>query len=166
MKRMMTMVGLQIAVLAGLAGSAAAQTEVTVTAKPLTDSDIALLRHDVQGQKMDIITKTMQLTPAEAAAFWPIYKVYAHDQSLIGDQEYQLIKDYAMNYGQMSDDKAAELAQKTFAIEQSRHDIQVKYWPQFEKALTAKRAAKFYQVDRRLTMMIDLQLASQVPLMQ
>ena len=159
-------IGLQIAVLIGLSSLAGAQTEVTVTAKPLTDSDIALLRHDVQGEKMDIITKTMQFTPAEAAAFWPVYKNYAHDQSLVGDKEYQMIKDYAQNYGQMSDAKAAELAQQTFELEQSRHDIQVKYWPEFEKALTAKRAAKFYQVDRRLTLMIDLQLASQVPLMQ
>jgi len=166
MKRSMMILGLQIAVLVGLSGLAVAQTEVTVTAKPLTDSDIALLRHDVQGQKMEIITKTMQFSAAEAAAFWPVYKNYAHDQNAVGDQEYQLIKDYAQNYGQMSDDKAAELAQKTFGIEQSRHDIQVKYWPQFEKALTAKRAAKFYQVDRRLTLMIDLQLASQIPLMQ
>ena len=165
MKRIVT-VGLQIAVLAGLSGLASAQTEVTVEAKPLTESDIALLRHDVQGQKMDIITKTMQFTDAEAAAFWPVYRNYANEQQGVGDKEYQMIKDYAQNYGQMSDAKAAELAQKTFELEQTRHDIQVKYWPQFEKALTAKRAAKFYQVDRRLTLMIDLELSTEVPLMQ
>ena len=159
-------IGLQIAVLIGLSSLAGAQTQATVEAKPLTDSDIALLRHDVQGQKMEIITKTMQFTDKEAAAFWPLYRNYASEQQAVGDQEYQMIKDYAQNYGQMTDDKAADLAQKTFAIEQSRHDIQVKYWPEFEKVLTAKRAAKFYQVDRRLTLMVDLQLAAGIPLMQ
>ena len=158
--------GLQLGLLAGLSGLAVAQDPVTVTAKPLTDSDIALLRHDVQGDKMAIITKTMQFTDAEAAAFWPVYRNYANEQQGVGDKEYQMIKDYAQNYGQMSDAKAAELAQKTFELEQTRHDIQVKYWPQFEKALTAKRAAKFYQVDRRLTLMIDLELSTEVPLMQ
>jgi Spy/CpxP family protein refolding chaperone len=166
MKRIMMIVGVQVAVLAGLSGLAVAQTQVTVEAKPLTDSDIALLRHDVQGQKMEIITKTMQFTDAEGAAFWPVYRNYVHDQNAVGDQEYQMIKDYAQNYGQMSDAKAAELAQKMFDLEQARHDNEVKYWPQFQKALTAKRAAKFYQVDRRLTLMIDLQIASEVPLMQ
>jgi Spy/CpxP family protein refolding chaperone len=165
MKKIMV-AGLQIAVFVGSAGLAAAQTSVTVTAKPLTDSDIALLRHDVQADKMAIIKKTMQFTDAEAAVFWPLYRNYAHEQHAIGDKEYQLIKDYGQNYGQMTDAKAAELAQKTFEIEQARHDIQVKYWPQFEKALTAQRAAKFYQVDRRLTLMIDLELSSEVPLMQ
>jgi len=158
-------IGLQLGLLAGLSGWAVAQDTVTVTAKPLTDSDIALLRHDVQGDKMAIITKTMQFTDAEAAAFWPVYRNYANEQHGVGDKEYQMIKDYAQNYGQMSDAKAAELAQKTFELEQARHDIQVKYWPQFEKALTAKRAAKFYQVDRRLTLMIDLELSTEVPLL-
>jgi Spy/CpxP family protein refolding chaperone len=162
----MVIIGLQVAALIGWNSLAGAQTSMTVTATPLTDSDIALLRHDVQGQKMDIITKTMQFTDKEADAFWPVYRNYANEQSAVGDQEYQMIKDYAQNYGQMSDDKAAELAQKMFGIEQSRHDVQVKYWPQFEKVLTAKRAAKFYQVDRRLTLMVDLQLASGIPLMQ
>jgi len=38
------------------------------------------------------------------------------------------------------------------------------YWPKFMKALGAKRAAKFYQVDNRLTMMVNIQLASEIPL--
>jgi hypothetical protein len=159
-------IALEVAALIGWSSLAGAQTSATVTAKPLTESDIALLRHDVQGEKMDIITKAMQFSDKEAAAFWPLYRNYANEQQAVGDQEYQMIKDYAQNYGQMTDDKAGELAQKTFAIEQSRHDIQVKYWPEFEKILTAKRAAKFYQVDRRLTLMVDLQLASGIPLMQ
>ena len=58
------------------------------------------------------------------------------------------------------------MSSQRFVVYQSRHDIQVKYWPEFEKVLTAKRAAKFFQVDRRLTLMVDLQLASGIPLMQ
>jgi hypothetical protein len=40
------------------------------------------------------------------------------------------------------------------------------YWQKFERAVGAKRAAKFYQVDNRLTMMINLQLASAIPLLR
>jgi hypothetical protein len=158
--------GLQIAVLAGLNSMAVAQTAVTVEAKPLSDSDIALLRHDVQSAKMDIITKTMQFTDAEAAAFWPLYREYANKQQEIGDTRYRLIKDYAVNYDQMTDAKAGELTRKALDVERSKYELASKYLPRFEKVLTPKRAAKFFQVDRRISLMIDLELSSAVPLLE
>ena len=58
-----------------------------VTAKPLTDSDIQLLRQDVQSDKEKVIKNTMQFTDSEAAAFWPVYKQYAAEQEAISDGE-------------------------------------------------------------------------------
>src|SRR5277367_1637828 len=40
------------------------------------------------------------------------------------------------------------------------------YWPKFEKALGGKRAAKFYQVDNRLSMIINLELTSAIPILK
>jgi DNA anti-recombination protein RmuC len=157
--------GLQLGLLAGLSGLAVAQDTVTVTAKPLTDSDIALLRQNVQSKKMEIITKTMQFTDAEAAAFWPVYRDYANEQQKIGETRYQLIKEYAQSYGQMTDDQAAALTSKADDVEKSLLELRENYWPKFAKALSPKRAAKFYQVDRRLTLMVDLELSTEVPLL-
>jgi len=67
----LVIIGWQLGLLAALSGLAGAQSIVTATAKPLTDSDIGLLRRDVQADKMAIITKTMQqFNDAEASAFW------------------------------------------------------------------------------------------------
>jgi len=159
-------VGLQIGILASLSCLAVAQTSVTVEAKPLTDSDIALLRHNVQAEKMQIITKTMQFTEAEAAAFWPLYREYAHEQEQIGNKRYRTIKDYAANYDQMTDAKAGELTRKILDVERSTYETRSKYLPRFEKVLTPKRAAKFFQVDRRLSLMIDLELSAAIPLLE
>jgi hypothetical protein len=60
-----------------------------VKAKPLTDADMQLLRSDVQADKNDIIAQTMQFTDAESQAFWPLYRNYARDQKLIGDERVQ-----------------------------------------------------------------------------
>jgi hypothetical protein len=158
-------IGLQMAVLAGLNGLAGAQT-VTVEAKPLSESDIALLRHDVQADKMKIITKTMQFTDAEASAFWPLYREYADEQAQIADTRYRIIKDYAANYDQMTDAKAGELTRKLLDVERATYELRSKYLPRFEKVLTPKRAAKFLQVDRRLGLMIDLELSSAIPLLE
>ena len=143
--------------------AALAQT-VEVTAKPLTDTDIQLLRSNLQVGKNEVIAHTMRFTETESTAFWPLYRDYSHDQQVIGDARVQLIKDYAKNYDSMDDAKARDMAQRLLDIDAKLTKLREDYWPKFEKALGAKRAAKFYQVDSRLSMMINLQLASEIPL--
>jgi hypothetical protein len=137
---------------------------VEVKAKPLTDTDIQLLRSDVQSAKNEVIAHTMQFTDPESKAFWPLYRDYARDQQTIGDARYHVIKDYVESYGNMSDATANNLTQRSIDIESRLVALREQYWPKFEKALGAKRAAKFYQVDNRLTLMVNLQLASEIPL--
>jgi len=144
---------------------AIAQT-VEVTAKPLTDADIQLLRSDIQADKNEIITHAMQFTDAESTAFWPIYRDYARDQHQIGDERLQLIKDYAQHYDTMDDAKAKNMTQRLLNIEGKFANLRQEYWPKFEKALGAKKAAKFYQVDNRLTLLVNLQLASEIPMLR
>jgi hypothetical protein len=144
---------------------ALAQT-AEVTAKPLSDSDIQLLRSDVQADKNDIITHTMAFTDQESAAFWPVYRDYARDQQVIGDDRWKLIKDYAANYDTLDDAKADDLAKQMFSIDSRTTKLREDYWPKFEKAIGGKRAAKFYQVDNRLSLIINLKLTSEIPLLR
>jgi hypothetical protein len=142
---------------------ALAQT-IEVTAKPLTDAEIQLARSNVQADKNDIIAHTMRFTDAESSAFWPVYSQYARDQQAIGNDRVQLIKDYAQSYDSIDAAKAKDMVQRMIAIDNKAGQLRESYWPKFEKALGAKRAAKFYQVDNRLTMLVNLQLASEIPL--
>jgi len=135
-----------------------------VSAKPLTDTDIQLLRSDIQAQKEEIIAHTMQFTDPESTAFWPVYRDYSHDQQAIGTERIELIKDYAKNYDTMDDAKAKDLTQRYMNTDAKWLNLRQEYWPKFVKALGAKRAAKFYQVDNRLTLMMNVQLASGIPL--
>lgn len=172
MRRIMIL-GLQVVVLLGLTGMAIAQTqteeapeetEAAVEVTPLSESDIALLRQDVQTRKMEIITDAMDFTDQDASAFWPVYRDYANEQQKLGDKKYQLIKDYAQNYDQMDDAKAAELTNRMAELDKAALENRLEFLPKFQKVLGAKRTAKFFQIDRRLSMMIDLQLASRIPI--
>jgi uncharacterized membrane protein len=140
-----------------------AQT-VDVSATPITDTDIQLLRSNLQAGKNHVIADTMKFTDAESGSFWPVYRDYARDQQAIGDQRVQLIKDYAKNFDTMDNPKAKDMAQRLMTIDSDYLQLRERYWSKFEQALGAKRAAKFYQVDNRLTMMINVQLAADVPL--
>jgi hypothetical protein len=144
---------------------ALAQT-VEVSAKPLTDADIQLLRSDIQADKNQVITHAMQFTDSESTAFWPVYRDYARDQQKIGDERVQLIKDYAQHYDTMDDAAAKNLVQRLLNVDAKFGNVRQEYWPKFEKALGAKRAAKFFQVDSRLSLLVNLQLASEIPLLR
>ena len=48
--------------------------------------------------------------------------------------------------------------------DQAKAQLRVKYFPMFEKVIGAKRAARLCQLDRMLTLMVDLQIGSDVPL--
>ena len=164
MKKTIMMSLFVLVVCSGLAVAQAQQ--VHVQAKPLSDSDIALLRQDVQSVRKELVTKAMQFTDAEAKGFWPVYQNYTQELQKVGDSKYQMIKEYAQNYDKMTDAKAAELTGRMFYLDKAILETRTKYWPQFQKVLTPKRAAKFYQVDRRLSLMIDLELASEIPILQ
>lgn len=147
-----------------VASGAVAQT--TATTSTGIDSDIALLRSDVQAQKTDVVTRTMQLDDAQAKAFWPLYREYVNKQQIIGDQRVSVIKDYADSYDTMDDAKADELINRMLKFEEARTKLQAQYYPKFKKAIGAKQAAKFFQVDNRLTLLVDLQITSAIPIIQ
>ena len=139
-------------------------TEIVV--KPLTDDDVKLIRQDVQSIKDDVIRDTMQFNNTEAAAFWPVYKQYAEEQHAIAEKRYGVIKDYAKSFDTMSDATASDLTQRMLQIEDDTQELRKKYYPKFQSAIGGKRAAKFFQVDNRLTLIVNLQLASEIPLVQ
>jgi len=149
-----------------LASQLALAQTVEVKAKPLTDADIQLLRSDIQSDKNEIITRVMQFTDPESTAFWPIYRDYARDQQKVGDERVQLIKDYAQRYDTMDDASARNMVQRLLNVEAKLGNLRQEYWQKFDKAIGAKRAAKFFQVDSRLSLLVNLQLVSEIPMMR
>jgi hypothetical protein len=142
------------------------QTSAPAPAQTGIDSDIALLRADLQTAKTAIITDTMQFTDDQAKVFWPLYREYSTKQQAIGDQRIALIKDYANQYTTMTDDQADALEGRLVKFEEARAKLAESYYPKFKKALGAKQAVKFYQVENRLRLVGDLQIASAVPIIQ
>ena len=127
------------------------------------DQDIKMLRADVQSSRKAITAENMNLTADEATKFWPIYDEYAAEVAKIGDDRVALIKDYAANYHTMTDDQANHFIERAAAIDQQFIAARSKYVPLFEKAISSKKTALWYQIDRRLDLLINLQLAWNIP---
>ena len=131
-----------------------------------SDEDIAMLRKDIRSQKKQIIAANVSLTDAEAQKFWPVYDQYTAELVLINNDKYALIKDYIQSYGNMTDAQADDWAKRTLKLDADVAALRQKYWPNFRKVLTAKKAVLYEQVERRAQVLIDVQLASQIPLVQ
>jgi len=130
------------------------------------DQDIAMLRKDLRSQRKQIIAANMTLTGDEAEKFWPVYEQYVGELVQINNAKYDLIKQYAQNAGTLSADQADSSVKKWLAVDESVTQLRTKYVPVFRKVLSAQKTALFYQLDRRVQLMIDLQLASQIPLIE
>lgn len=127
------------------------------------DSEIAALRADLKSGKTEIIKEAMQLKPAEADAFWPVYKKYDQEMSAVNDELVQLIKTYAEKFGSINDADARELTMKAFGVQGKKIDLKKKYFPIFSKATSPLTAAKFFQVDYRMELLFNVKLASELP---
>ena len=147
-------------------GTLAAVAQTATSGQTATDTEIALLRSDVQAQRNDVVAHTMQLNDADAKNFWPLYREYVNKEQAIGDQRVSLIKDYANQYDTMNDTQADGLVDRMLKFEKARTALRADYYPKFKKAIGAKQAAKFLQVDNSLNLLVDLQIARVVPIIQ
>ena len=127
---------------------------------------VELLRSDVRSQKVAILTEMMDFTEKEDTAFWPIYREYDTELSKINDDRLKLIAEYAKNYETMNDAIAEKIARSALELEFRRHELKLKYFDRFKNALSGKQAARFLQIENQLLMLIDLQIASALPVVQ
>jgi hypothetical protein len=130
----------------------------------VTDADIAMLRQDIRAMKLQVIGQNMSLSDAEAQKFWPIYKHYADDLHDVNNAKYALFKQYAETWGTMSDTDALIYIRHSIEADAEAQSLRLKYVPVMNQILPGKKAATFFQLERRLCLMIDLQLFSQIPL--
>ena len=151
-------------------GAAAQQQQQQVTVQPgvinptVTDEDIALLRKDLRAMKMQVIGQNMSLSEDEGQKFWPIYNHYVKDLQVVNDQKYALLKQYAEMWSTMSDQDAMIYVRHWLEVDGQAQALRLRYVPVVSQVLPGKKAATFFQLDRRLNMIVDLQLFSQIPL--
>jgi hypothetical protein len=156
------------------AGSAKAQTsggaQTTSTSAPSSQptltQDLDLLRKDIRSQKKQLIAANLALSDADATRFWPVYDRYTADLVSINNEKYMLLQEYADSWGTISDGQAVDLMKRALSVDEQVAQLRTRYFPIFLAVLPGKKGATFFQLERRIQSMIDLQLMSTLPLVQ
>ena len=134
-----------------------------------TDEQFQLLRKDIRAQRKQLIAANMKLSGTEAEKFWPIYEAYVDELITINRTKYDLLnllKQYAAGSDTMTDQEAQASVGRWVSVDESVAQLRFKYIPILRRVLSARNTALFFQLDRRIQLMIDLQLVSQLPLIE
>ena len=149
-------------------GTAAAQTSAPQesSSRTIKNQDLELLRKDLRAMRKQLIAQNLRLTETEAAKFWPIYDEYIKELIAINDKKFAVIQDYADNWGKMTNDQSLLFIRQWLDSDIATTQLRQKYVPIVSKVLDGRKTATFFQLDRRIAMMIELQVSSQMPLVQ
>jgi hypothetical protein len=124
---------------------------------------ISLLRQDVSSQKARLLGEIMQFDAEDAAKFWPIYRDYEVELKKVNDLRVTNILEYSRSYRILTNEKADELIKNAMAYQDQRDKLLAKYYERIRQELGGITAARFVQVEHQLLTIIDLKIASSLP---
>jgi len=142
-----------------------AQAQVNPEFADINDA-IEMIRDMVQLERKAIVSEELALTSEESAAFWAVYDQYVAERSVVNDRLVRLVTDYAANYLNMSDEMATTLVDDYFDIEADRLKVRKKYVREFDDVLPPKKLARFIQIENKLDTIVQVDLASEIPLIE
>lgn len=165
-KRVAVVLLVELWILGIAAMSAQTSPQQDSTKHVISDQDLTLLRKDLRSKRKQLIAANLKMTDTEAARFWPVYDQYTTELIAINDKKFALIQDYADNWGKLTNEQALSFTRQWLDMDIQIAQLRQKYVPIVSKVLEGKKAATFFQMDRRIAMMIELQVSSQMPLVQ
>ena len=131
---------------------------------PISEGELMIMRSDLRSEKKKLIAMNVPLTEQEATKFWPVYDQYVEDMRKVNDEFYKTVRDYSLNNASWTDAQASAMLDKWVKLQMEQAKTRQKYIPLIEKAIPAKKAALFFQIDRRLYTLMDLQSSTYLPL--
>jgi Spy/CpxP family protein refolding chaperone len=156
--------------LLGVSGHArtAAQQAVPASsvAAPAIDEVLKAVRNDLQSSRSEIVAKNLPLTASQAAKFWPVFESYQKEQSVIMDEQMKSLQKYAEGFQTLDDAGALALINAHFDRDSRMNALRQKWLPEFQKVLPTKLAVRAMQIDRRVSLVQQLEFSSRIPLIQ
>ena len=144
----------------------AGNASLDMPTEPLTAEDLEGLRVELRSSRKQIMAQNLLLTPEEAARFWPVYDQFAADLTKIKDDQYQLIAEYANTFGSYNGPGATDFITRSLDLDVRTAALRARYVPIVGGVLPGVKAATFFQIERRVSMLIDQRIAALLPVLQ
>ena len=146
-------------------GCASRNHKQTYSSPDEARAQLEVLRSDFNGAKIRTLNQVMKLTVSEADRFWPIYRQYEKELAAVGDHKLALIREFMTHSraGTLDDQNSRAMATQWLQNVQDRLDLWKKYHQQISEDVSPMRAAQFLQVENQMAIFVDLNIASEMP---
>lgn len=124
------------------------------------------LKKDAGGTFKEIVKENLTLTEDEAKVFWPLFDEYLSARGPIFEERVNITEEYMMNYYAMDDATAKDLINKSMQSYQDLMELRKEYVNKMFEVLPAQLVGKFFQIDNRVSTVLDLVRMSATPLVR
>jgi hypothetical protein len=138
----------------------------TVAAQEKPSDNMQIVGEKVRADKKLLVAENMQLTEAEAKAFWPVYNQYQDELFLLRTRTLKLINDFADAYEKMSNEAAKKLMDEFMTIDSLGPKLRQAYLPKFRKVLPEVKVVRYYQIENKIQAALFYEFAANIPLMK
>ena len=125
-----------------------------------------LVAEKVKADKKLLVSRNLPLTESEAKVFWPVYEAYQKDLDIINQRIARLVAGYveAFDADNVTDEKAREMLDEIVSIEKAEGGLKGRYVPKLTAVLTAKKVARYLQIENKIRAVVKYDLAVNIPL--
>jgi len=102
-------------------------------------------RERVEALKVGFLTQRLNLTSAEAKAFWPVYNEYEAELEQLRKARRENLLNARDNWDQLSDAEVEKIVESELASRQQELDLLKKYHSRFKQVLPIKKVARLYK---------------------
>jgi hypothetical protein len=124
---------------------------------------VQALRDNLRADRKAVVERNMQLTSAEAAKFWPVYDAFQKELAPIRSRYNRAILDF-VGTETMTDANAKRIADQVLAADESDAKLRRSYASKFNKAVGAKKAARYLQIENKIRALERFDQAAAIPL--
>ena len=129
-------------------------------------TDLQALRTAVRANKKAFVASTMQLTDTEAKKFWPAYDAYQGILDMANRERILAIEGLIGRDKPLSDLYAKNLAKDVVAADEIEIKARRTLYNRVMKALPAKKAARYLQLEAKIRAVQAYDIALAIPLVK
>ncbi len=130
------------------------------------DRAVGLTRSAIQAERQAILAANLELDEKESAVFWPLYQEYRKALESAVNTRVDLLNQYFASYQTLTDKEAIALLNKHIAWEQEVLSVRGAYVKKMSKALSGKTVARFFQIENKMDIIVEYELAGEIPLIK
>jgi hypothetical protein len=120
----------------------------------------------LKAQKIAYITQRLQLTPAEAQQFWPVYNEFAAQKEKLNEQQKEITANLSKGWADLTDKQKEDISDKFINNRLEQAKLESEYHQKFKKVLPISKVLKLYEAENQFKSQLIRQLREQEAIRQ